>query len=67
MIDKEFLFYMISDSDERAPNGIRYNCEQRAYEDAKRFADKEKRPYYVIEVSMLCNTVSVAEPPKGET
>lgn len=57
MEDKEFIVYMIGDSLEATPSGVRYRNQKEAHDAAIRFSEKEGKSYYVIEVVMVCNTI----------
>lgn len=68
MEDREFLVYAVQDSENRRPCVHAadfflsdFGC---ARDMAIRKAEREKKPYYVIEVVMVCNTVAVVDPPK---
>ena len=64
MNDKEFLFYIISEqADTNYPTGPRMTTRFQRYEDAAEAAKRASRidygmPYYVIEVCVVCNTIT---------
>ena len=61
MIDKEFIRYMISETEDTLPSGIRYKTQIEAHNAAVRYAEKEHKTYYVHEVVFVCNTIEKQE------
>lgn len=62
MIDKEFIFYMVSDNEKYAPKGlVRYETSEDALATAERLSARYGKTMYVIECCMVCNTVAKKE------
>ncbi len=57
MQDKEFLRYGITPIDDVFPLGVKYFNQKEAHDAAVRYSEKELRPYYVVEIVSVCNTL----------
>lgn len=54
----EFIRYMISEFPKTLPRGIRYDKYKDAHDAAVRFSEREGKPYYVIEVTFVCDVIT---------
>lgn len=57
MQDKEFIRYGITPTDGALPDRVKYFKQQEAHDAAVRFSEKEGKPYYVVEIVCVCNTL----------
>ena len=65
MDEREYLVYAVQDNERVRPcthaADFFHSSLKTAQETAKRLSERDRKPYYVIEVAMVCNTVAVIE------